>query len=142
MPLKPLVESGRLAPPRLRVVVVDDSVVALRSICSVVEDLLGFEIVGTETGGTAGLALAVTLQPDLVLLDLWMPDLGGTEIAEILSRQFPAMKVIIVSLYDTAETQRLARLAGAHGFVSKRRLATDLPWVAARALAEGEEGNR
>lgn len=142
MPLNPLAESGRLVPPRLRVVVVDDSAVALHSICSVVEDLMGLEIVGTETGGAAGLALAEALQPDLVLLDLWLPDLGGTEIAVILRRQFPAMKVIIVSLYDTAETQRLARLAGAHGFVSKRRLATELPGVAARALAGGEEVKR
>jgi DNA-binding NarL/FixJ family response regulator len=47
-----------------------------------------------------------------VLLDLQMPDLSGTEIAERLTRQFPAMRVIIVSVHDTAETQRVARLSG------------------------------
>lgn len=134
-------DPGRRPHRRLRVVVVDDSAVALRSICSVAEAVLGFEIVGAATRAPAGLALAETLQPDLVLLDLRMPDLNGAEIAERLTRQFPAMRVIIVSVYDTAETQRLARLSGAHGFVGKRRLATELPAVVASALASDTAGD-
>jgi len=58
---------------RIGTLVVDNSPLALRAICSFLEDLPGVRIVGTTTDGLEALALAAKLQPDLALLDMHMP---------------------------------------------------------------------
>lgn len=76
------------------------------------------------TAGTAeeGLDLARRLQPDLVLLDLDLPDRFGLDVLPLLKAVDPALRVIILTMHDDATYARLAAQKGADGFVTKRTL--------------------
>lgn len=100
----------------IRTMVVDDSPAALRAICSVVERQANLVFVGAATNGREGLALARSLRPDLVLLDLAMPIMGGIEAASCLQRDCPATRVVIVTVHDTPELRKLCYERGAGGF--------------------------
>ncbi len=107
----------------------------IRSVCRYLETLESLPVIGTAKNGLEALEQARALHPDLVLMDLEMPEMNGMAATELLLREFPGMRVIIVSVHDSQEIRRACRQAGAHGFVSKDRLHEDLPAQIQRALA-------
>ena len=82
----------------------------------------GFDVVGSAGDGVTGLALALRLRPQLVLLDVQLPDRDGFAVAERLAEEAPAPRVVLVSGRDAVAYGR--RLAGAPvcGFLAKRDL--------------------
>ena len=80
----------------------------------------GFEVVGEAADGASGVDAARRLEPDVVLLDLQLPDTTGFAVAEEICRRAPA--VVITSTRDSADFDALARRSGARGFVSKAEL--------------------
>lgn len=129
-----------MKPPRnaIRTLVVDDSPAALRAICSEVtmqEDLV---FVGAATNGREALVLARTLQPDLVLLDLEMPIMGGVETTSCLERECSTAQVVIVTVHDTPELRKLCYERGARGFIAKHSLHEDLPVVVRELFGNGD----
>jgi len=120
---------------RRRTLVVDNSPVARRAVCAFLESLGTFEVVGTCGNGAEALVLADAMQPDLVVLDLRMPGLGGDVVAQRLTGRFPAMRVLIMTVQDTPESRRLAGMSGAHGFINKLHLARELPGAVDSAFA-------
>jgi two-component system nitrate/nitrite response regulator NarL len=112
---------ARQAQP-MRIVVVDDSPTALRTVCSYLRTLPGVEIAAAARQAWQGIVLVEELQPDVVLMDIHLPDLSGMDAVGLMSREFPGLPVIMVTVHDSPEIQHACRQRGAYGFVSKRHL--------------------
>jgi CheY-like chemotaxis protein len=119
-----IVDTGRKTVCAL---VVDDSPVAVRSICSVLSDLAAFLVVGTAGDGREALERAAALQPDLVLLDVQMPVMSGLEAVPLLKRSLPGIRVVMVAADDTPEVRHACSESGAHAFVPKEHMDRELP---------------
>ena len=84
------------------------------------------EVVGEAESGEAALQLVRFMSPDVVLMDVEMPDMDGIAATTALRSTSPQVAVVILSLYDDARTRELAREAGAAGFVPKHKAKTTL----------------
>ncbi|HZF58969.1 MAG TPA: response regulator transcription factor [Rubrobacter sp.] len=84
------------------------------------------EVVGEAESGEAALRLVRSMSPDVVLMDVEMPDMDGIAATTALRATSPQVAVVVLSLYDDARTRALAREAGAAGFVSKHQAKTTL----------------
>ena len=101
------------------VVIVDDHA-AFRSAARRLLQSEGFEVVGEAADGTSGIALARELEPDLVLLDVVLPDLSGFDVATALATGHS--KIVLVSSRGKADFGPRLRRSPALGFVSKDQL--------------------
>ncbi len=117
---------------------VDDSPNALRAMCSMMARQPNLSIVGSATNGREALAVARSLRPDLVLLDLEMPVMDGIEAMSRLGRECPTTRVVIVTVHDTPELRKLCHDRGACGFIAKEALKDELPTVVLRLFGDGE----
>ena len=106
-------------PHPLRTLVVDDSVVLLERLCAYFKTQPLFQVVGTAADGSEALHMAELLGPDLVLMDLRMPVMDGLQATAILRRRVPNIRIIIMTLEDSATAEAKARAHGAHGFIGK-----------------------
>lgn len=104
------------------VLIVDDHPAFRASARMLLEDE-GFEVVGEAESGKTGLDLARALEPDLVLLDVALPDLSGLEVAERLTDA--VSKVVLVSSRQPADFGARFRESSALGFIPKDRLSAE-----------------
>jgi DNA-binding NarL/FixJ family response regulator len=79
----------------------------------------GWTVVGEAHDGEAGLAAAQRLAPDLVLLDIGLPDVSGLVVARQLAQRAPGVAVVLVSTHDAGDFAELAAAHGARGFLPK-----------------------
>ncbi len=122
----------------IRVLLVDDQSVVRRALRVRFHLEPDLEVVGEASTGSEALSLAQTLSPDVVLMDIEMPGMDGIEATAALRRVVPQSVVVILSIYDDAQTRGRALAAGAAAFVEKRG-ATDTLLSAIR-LAAGQVG--
>jgi DNA-binding NarL/FixJ family response regulator len=120
------------------VLVVDDSRVFRRGMGRAVRVHGGLQLVGEADGGEAALAAIERLRPDVVLLDLRMPDIDGLEVLHRLRDLDPptACRVLIVSASLDEEIERAALAAGAAGCVSKELARADICATALRVAQQ------
>ena len=85
----------------------------------------GFEVIGEAEDGASAVALAVELEPDLVVLDIQLPDADGFEVASRLLALDPGLAIVLVSSRDRSEYGPLIERSGARGFVAKDELSGD-----------------
>lgn len=110
----------------LRVVLADDHVVVRAGLKALVDDCAGMRVVGEASNGLEAIRCACELKPDVLLMDLSMPEMGGAEATERIRRECPGVKVIALTAYeDRAHLTRLLQ-AGAAGYVLKRGAADEL----------------
>jgi two-component system invasion response regulator UvrY len=114
-----------------RVLLVDDCETFVDALRALLESIAGIEIVGVGRSGEQAVALAERLSPDLVIMDLSMPGIGGLQATRILKTLQPAPQVIIVTLHRGSEFRQAALEAGADFFISKDRLHAEFPAVLA-----------
>ena len=103
----------------LRIVVADDHSVVregLRALLSAVE---GYELVGTAATGVEAVKAAVTLRPDVLVMDIQMPDMTGIEATREIRRVAPTVAVLMLTMFDDDESVFAAMRAGALGYVLK-----------------------
>ena len=105
-----------------RAIVVDDHA-AFRASARRLLELTGYEVIGEAGDGASGLALARRLEPELVLLDVALPDMSGFDVADALAGG-PA-SVVLVSSRAPSDLGRRAERSGALGFISKDRLSEE-----------------
>jgi DNA-binding NarL/FixJ family response regulator len=103
---------------RRRVLVVDD-VPSVRLLLKSTLPLHGLEIVGEAGTGADALAMAKTEKPDVVLLDIHMPDMNGMEVIRQLKVDSPEVKIVMYSNYDDRSMQNEAYSRGADAYVDK-----------------------
>ena len=104
-----------------RVLVVDDHA-SYRSIARQVLATDGFTIVGEASGGMEAIRASADLRPDLVLLDVQLPDMDGFEVASSLARQIDPPSVVLVSSRSRADYGSRIEECGARGFIAKSAL--------------------
>jgi DNA-binding NarL/FixJ family response regulator len=124
-------------PSPIRVLVADDHMIVRTGIRHVLESEAEFEVVGEAASGTEALALTSQLHPDVVVLDISMPEMTGLEVAGRLRTSSPSTRVLILSMHDHAEYVLESVRAGAHGYLLKDTAATELR-DAIRAICQGE----
>ena len=109
-----------------RILIADDHQAVRQGLRWVLEKHAGWEVCGEAADGWEALEKAKSLKPDVILLDIRMPNLGGLEAAPMIRKEVPASEILIISQQDTAESLLLALNSGAQGFVSKYTIDTDL----------------
>jgi DNA-binding NarL/FixJ family response regulator len=116
---------------KCRIIVADDNAKVLLSLVGALSE--EFEVVATATDGHSALNSIQQLQPAVAVLDLNMPGLNGIEVTREITRRQLALGVVICSVESDPELIGAARLAGALGYVLKRRLKKDLVTAVKRA---------
>jgi DNA-binding NarL/FixJ family response regulator len=114
------------------VLIVDDHAPFRRSARMLLE-AEGFDVVGEATDGGSAVEQAAALAPDLVLLDVHLPDIDGFEVATRVIGAGSAPAVILISSRDSVDLEPRLQASGARGFVSKADLSGD----SVRALLDG-----
>ncbi len=107
--------------PARRVLIVDDHS-SFRRCAGALLTSEGFDVVGEAEDGESALALAEQLMPEVVLLDIQLPDIDGFAVAARLLVRHPALKIVLVSSRDRSAYGPLIEASGACGFISKEDL--------------------
>jgi len=126
--------SGRAAAKRVRVLVADDHEVVRHGLRAVLAQA-GHEVCGEACTGREAVLLARELLPDVVVLDLSMPDLNGLEAARQITAERPGAEVLVLTMNSSESMVRDVLAAGARGYVFKSDLALNLV-AAVESLAE------
>jgi DNA-binding NarL/FixJ family response regulator len=115
------VDRGHALVVRKRVLIVDDHP-SFRSAARLLLEHEGFDVVGEAEDGASGLAASAELGPDVVLLDINLPDLDGFDVASRICLDQAAPKVVLTSSRDPREFGPLVMRSGAQGFIPKGEL--------------------
>ncbi len=102
---------------RARIFIADDHPMLVEALRTLLEP--HFDIAGTANSGDAILAALPAARPDALLLDLNMPGRSGLDLLPVLVRGFPALRILVVTMYVDRVLAEASLLAGAHGFVPK-----------------------
>ncbi len=120
----------------IKVVLADDHAVVRAGIRAMLEGLGGIEIVGQASNGREALALVEQHQPDVLLMDISMPEMNGLEATTRVVKEFPNVRVIIISMHTAEEYVWQALKAGAVGYLLKDVEPSELD-VAIKAVLNG-----
>jgi len=110
----------------LRILIADDHEVARSGIRSLLESHLGWEVCAEAKDGRDAVELAASTKPDVVLLDIGMPNLNGLEAARQISAIAPGIGILILTMHDSDNMVREVLRAGARGFLLKSDAGRDL----------------
>jgi DNA-binding NarL/FixJ family response regulator len=110
----------------LRILLADDHEIVRRGLKDLLEAETGWRIVGEATTGREAVAKAKLLKPDVVILDLRMPELNGLEATRQIRRSLPGSEILILTMSDSEELARTVLEAGAHGYLLKSDAGRDL----------------
>lgn len=103
----------------IRLLVVDDHEVIRQGVRSVLTQYVGWEVCGEAVDGEDAIAKAKCLNPDVIILDIRMPKLGGLEAAKAIKTQLPKTKILFLTQHDPAAMLPLALQSGGQALVSK-----------------------
>jgi DNA-binding NarL/FixJ family response regulator len=113
-----------IQPVPMTVLIVDDHP-SFRGSARALLEAEGYEVVGEAENGLDGLDAARALRPDVVLLDVQLPDIDGFEVASRLTQDAGAPAVVLISSRDGSDFGHLVRDSGARGFIPKAELSGD-----------------
>ncbi len=122
---------------KIRLLIADDHTLVRAGIRSLLETIPGVEVVAECGDGREALELIERHRPDVAILDIGMPSLNGLEVTRRTASQWPATRVLILSMHADAGFVRQALEAGASGYMVKGASVAELP-VALQALARGD----
>jgi DNA-binding NarL/FixJ family response regulator len=124
---------------RIRVVLADDHPIVRSGIRNLIEKANDIEVVGEANDGTQALRLVQELAPDVLLLDMEMPGLTGTEVARRLKGALPPVHILALSAYDDKQYILGLLSSGAAGYLTKEEVPEAIV-EAVRGVARGEQG--
>ena len=122
---------------KIRVILADDHTILRDGIRALVDGQADMEVVGEAEDGQSAVKMAAKLLPDVVVMDIAMPLLNGLEATRQIQRDYPQVKVLILTMHENEEYIRQVLAAGALGYVLKDAAARDL-LGAIRAVYQGE----
>lgn len=111
---------------RLRVLLADDHPILRSGLRALIEAQPDMQVVGESRDGEAAVEDTASLVPDVVVMDLSMPKLAGTEAIERIRSSCPEVKIIVLTAHEDRAHAQLAMAAGAAGYIVKRSAADDL----------------
>jgi two-component system response regulator NreC len=120
----------------VRILLADDHAILREGIRVILESQPDLEVVGEASTGREAIAAVSDLRPDLVLMDLTMPDINGMEATVAIKRTHPAVQVLVLTMHDSHEQFFRLLQAGASGYVLKGGGKSEL-LTAIRAVAQG-----
>jgi len=110
----------------VRILIADDHEVVRRGVRSLLTSRKEWDVCGEAVEGRDAVKKAKELKPDVVVLDISMPDLNGFEAARLIHKEVPQSKILILSQHNVSEMLQTALDAGARGYVSKSEVSRDL----------------
>jgi len=122
---------------KIRVLLADDHTLVRQGFRRMLEDDPEIAVVGEARTGLEAMELCKNLKPDIVVMDLSMPELGGLEATAEILKENPKIKILILSMFSNDAYIRKAFELGAKGYMLKNAIEVDLN-RAVRALAEGQ----
>jgi DNA-binding NarL/FixJ family response regulator len=102
-----------------RVLVVDDHAFIRRGVNSILQSFPEWELCAEAENGQEAVRLADELRPEVIIMDVSMPVLNGIEATKLISRSHPEIKIVLLTLHDSAELLRSGFRAGARGYLLK-----------------------
>lgn len=122
----------------IRVLLADDHSLVRKGFRRLLEDEAGIKVVGEASTGVQAVELARALRPDVIVMDMAMPGLNGTQATIEILKFLPGTGVVILSMYEEANYVRNAMNAGARGYLLKNASEVDLA-AAVRNVARGRK---
>jgi DNA-binding NarL/FixJ family response regulator len=122
---------------QIRVLLADDHALVRAGIRALLQNLAGIEVVGEADDGREALRLIGELRPDVVLMDIAMPGLNGLEAVARVAKEFPDVRVIMLSMHANEEYVLQALRSGAAGYLLKGARTAELE-LAVTSVAHGE----
>jgi len=117
-------------------VVADDQASVRDGLVALLSTLADFEVVGAASDGASALAMAESLAPDAVLMDLRMPGMDGVEATERLGRSHPELAIVVLTTFADDDSVIAALQAGARGFLTKNATRADIAGAIRAAVAD------
>jgi len=129
-----------MAADKIRILIVDDIAETRENIRKLLQFESDVDVVGTARSGKEGIQLANELDPDVVLMDINMPDIDGITATDVIRKKSPHIQVVILSVQSDQNYMRKAMLAGARDFLTKPPLGDELISAIRRAgeMAQAE----
>jgi DNA-binding NarL/FixJ family response regulator len=122
---------------KIRVLVVDDHTIVRDGICALLALVGDIEVVGEAVNGSEALKMVAQLQPDVVLMDIAMPIMGGLEATRRITKEFPKTKVLVITQHDDKEYVFPVIESGASGLISKAAASSELA-TGIRSVYQGD----
>ncbi|HVO64684.1 MAG TPA: response regulator transcription factor [Terriglobales bacterium] len=110
----------------LQILVADDHEIVRRGVCTLLQSHPGWQICGEAINGAQAVELAGELNPDVVVLDISMPEMGGLDAARLILQRNDKQKILFLTIVDSDELVRKALDMGIRGFVQKSDAAREL----------------
>jgi len=132
---------------RVRILIVDDHEIFRRGLRSLIEPLAQFQICGEAANGLEAVEKAKELLPDVILMDISMPQIDGLQATKIIRSEAPESRILILSQHDSPHMLSAALKAGASAYVTKSQISRSLlqaldSVVRGRSFAWNAEGTR
>ena len=131
---------GDEAVPPARLLIVDDHDLVRESTQVMLEGEPDLEVVGEAVNGRHALELCRQLRPDVVLMDVRMPEMDGLTATRAIKEEMPSISVLMVSAFDSEDYRREARSAGAAGYILKDADRQQMLEAVRKALGKRGEG--
>lgn len=126
-----------MSTPKIKVLIVDDHTIVRDGICALLALTGDVEVVGEAANGNEALQKVKELMPDVVLMDIAMPIMGGLEATRRIRKEFPRTKVLILTQHEDKEFVFPVIEAGASGFISKVAASSELT-AGIRSIHQGD----
>ncbi len=120
----------------IKVLVVDDHAVVREGIRALLALQKDMEVIGEAENGKDAIDKVLQISPDVVLMDIVMPEMSGLDATKRISEDSPQTKVLMLTQYDDKENMFVAKQSGAYGFVAKKAASSDL-LTGIRAVSAG-----
>ena len=111
---------------KIRIVIVEDHRIIREGLCLILANEKSFDIVGEAGNGIQAIDVISNLKPDVILLDISMPEMGGIEVLPIIKQKSPATKTLMLTASSDDGTIIKALKAGARGYLTKNTTSQDL----------------
>lgn len=121
----------------IQILLVEDHILVRKGIFSLLDAEEDIEIVGEANNGNEALAAAEQLHPDLIIMDISLPELNGIEATRLIKKQYPEIKILALTMHQNEEYVLQLLQSGASGYVIKQAIPSEL-LTAIRAVHQGD----